>query len=142
MDWHSITGLAQGQGTVFWAAGAAVSLGLTLLVVALGQALRQQLRRGRARARVASPPETAVTPPARLPDAMAAYAASSRTAAAPGDPDREEGSLALLLRRLQQAGDRLEEIAGDLDVAESQAAASSLKSDLQDVEYVFRASGS
>ena len=55
---------------------------------------------------------------------------------------RHEGdSLALLLRRLQSAGDRLEEIARDAAGEIPTPGESVLKEDLQDVEYVFRASG-
>ncbi len=137
MDWNNLTSLAEGQGTVFWVGTVAVSLGLTLLVTALVQALRQTTRR---RATAAAPlptPPPAETLPSR--DAIQAYAASDppRPAVSAGD-----GSVALLLRRLQQAGDRLEEIAGDLDASAAFEAVSGLKSGTQDVEYVFRASGS
>jgi hypothetical protein len=135
MDWNNLTSLAEGQGTVFWVATVAVSLGLTMLVTALVQALRQATRR-RATSAAPTPPPAEVRP-AR--EAVQAYAASDPPppAAAP-----EDSSVALLLRRLQQAGDRLEEIAGDLDASAAFDAVSGLKSEPLDVEYVFRASGS
>ena len=58
--------------------------------------------------------------------------------------ERNEGFLDrhyLLLRRLQSAGDRLEEIARDAAGEIPTPGESVLKEDLQDVEYVFRASG-
>lgn len=138
MDWNSITTLAQAQGTVFWIATAAVSLGLTLLVVALVQAARQRVGGKRRDAR-ATAPAVAAPAPAVAGHATAAYAQQGAAMAPPVD---EDGSLAMMLRRLQQAGDRLEEIAADREAAPTMAAVSALKSEFQDVEYVFRASGS
>lgn len=142
MDWNSIASTAQQQGAIFWVAAAAVALGVTLLVVAVGQAL---LRAGR---------RTIVPTPAEEPEPAPATAgpttvevASSDARAVENDRDTyqvvaEDHSLALLLRRLQQAGDRLEEMAQDLDVQPALDPGSSLKSEPELVEYVFRASGS
>lgn len=136
MDWNSITTLAQAQGTVFWVASAAVSLGLTLLVVALVQAARQRLAR-RTVAAATSPREAPA--PVVTTQAAAAYAEHEAPVSPLADDD---SSLVMMLRRLQQAGDRLEEIAADRTTSDGRATASALKSGFQDVEYVFRASGS
>jgi hypothetical protein len=138
MDWNSITTLAQGQGTVFWVATAAVSLGLTLLVVALMHALVQKASRRPARAPMT--PVQATPIQAAPPQAAAAYATQLDPPATL--PDEDDSSLVLMLRRLQQAGDRLEEIAGDREAILGHGHTSALKSGFQDVEYVFRASGS
>jgi len=148
MDFNSITSLASEQGPVFWAAAAAVSLGLTLLVVASLQSLRRLIGNRRpvqAAVSVAPPAEEipaadAATRPTATPEtAQGAYEATTVTAT-PSNP--ENSSMALLLRRLQSAGDRLEEIASDLDTSAALAHDSLLKSEPRDVEYVFRASGS
>lgn len=138
MDLNSITTLAQGQGTVFWVATAAVSLGLTLLTVAVMHALVQRVARRRGAAAMA--PAHAAPIPAAPPQVAAAYATQQAPPATL--PDDDDSSLALMLRRLQQAGDRLEEIAGDREAMLGHGHASALKSGFQDVEYVFRASGS
>lgn len=148
MDLNSISQLAGEQGPVFWAAAAAVSLGLTLLVVALVQTL---VRMVSARAHVktlnvdAAAPEA---PPVSTPEPTPTTPEFVQTAYAAGDSaptnqrPEEDSSLAILLRRLQSAGDRLEEIAGDLETAALMDDRSSLKSEPRAVEYVFRASGS
>lgn len=144
MDWNSITTHAQAQGTVFWVASAAVSVGLTLLVVALVQAARQRLGRSQRQAGATTPTVAAVAP-VTARQATAAYAehAGPEDIEAPAPPSiDEDGALVMMLRRLQQAGDRLEEIAADRESAPSMASASALKSGFQDVEYVFRASSS
>lgn len=138
MDWNGITTLAQGQGTVFWVATAAVSLGLTLLVVALLHAVVQRAARRRAAAAMTSAPAAPI--PTAASQVAAAYAAEQAPLATP--PEDESSSLVLMLRRLQQAGDRLEEIAGDREATLGHGHTSALKSGFQDVEYVFRASGS
>jgi len=144
MDFSSISELARSQGPVFWVATVAIALGATLLVVALVQQLRRVLA-AKLAVRVVKPkpmapvvdsepdtyePSLPVTAPLPQP-------------APPASPFEDTGdySLALLLRRLQSAGDRLEEIAGDLRGQNPLVDESGLKEDLQDVEYVFRASG-
>ena len=142
MEPSSLLELARNQGPVFWVAAAAVALGATLLVMALAQFVRQR-RAGRG---AAVDSVEIITPPA-TPDLdtyvpttplLAQEFVPAVPAGAPGGGDH---SLALLLRRLQSAGDRLEEVAGDFRPEESDRRESGLKDSLQDVEYVFRASG-
>ena len=139
MEPSSLLELARTQGPVFWVAAATVALGATLLVTALTQFLRNRLAAGVDEVDsvpVTTPPATdvyvATTPPV-APEFVATPPAGLSTG---GDL-----SLALLLRRLQSAGDRLEEVAGDLWHDESDRDKSGLKEPLRDVEYVFRASG-
>jgi hypothetical protein len=146
MDFQNLLELARGQGLVFWAATGAIALGATLLVVALTQYLRRSLGRGVRRVVVAPPVSSA--PPAppvavEVARAAAAYEPSTRAPLAALSPtdEAEEPSLALLLRRLQTAGDRLEEIAGEVQAHRRQGSESTLKEDLQAVEYVFKACG-
>lgn len=169
MEPSNLLELAKSQGPVFWVAAVAIALGATLLVVALGQFLRHRFEAGllgRSAVKVITPPTTPAetyeptqppVPPAMMSNDPLAEAAPTRSAAAPTpaptprprfEPEFEprdsvggDYSLALLLRRLQTAGDRLEEMAGDLRSVESGPEESALKDDLRDVEYVFRASG-
>ena len=151
MDLDSLSQLARTQGPIFWAATVSIALGATLLVVALVQHLRRRLERA-SRLQVVVP--AASVPPAAT-DRTAAAADVYRpaapslagpipaadTARAGGATGMGEQSLALLLRRLQAAGDHLEELAGDLVGENPLGAESGLKDATQDVEYVFRASG-
>lgn len=143
MDWNSIVELAGRQGMVFWIASAAISLGLTLLAAALVQGLRQKRRALRPRSADAATSAPAPVPaaPQRAQDAASAPATAAAAAAYRAVEPRgeDDGSLALLLRRLQSAGDRLEEVATDLEAATVGVGISGLKSSLQDVEYVFKA---
>jgi hypothetical protein len=148
MDLSSLGQLARTQGPLFWTAVTAIALGATLLVVALVQMLRAS------RAARVGPGRAGATPDS--PGAAAAVgtgvdrldgADPARGATEP-HPAREEiavdpadRSLALLLRRLQAAGDRLEELAGDLEEPPAARQESALKEGFRDVEYVFKASG-
>ncbi len=150
MDFTGITQLARSQGPVFWIATAAIALGATLLVVALVQQLRRVLAARRALmpatadptpalAVAANDPAPDVYQPSQPPLSATSPASRPETLAADSSGDL---SLALMLRRLQSAGDRLEEIVGDLQGEKPLADDSDLKEDLPEVEYVFRASGS
>jgi len=147
MDLSRILELAAARGSVFWIAAGAVALGAALLAASLVQYLRRRLASGwlgrlRVAGRRPTPADAAAPGGAVAPaEAVAAYlaAGSPRTLTAGTGPD--EPSLALLLRRLQAAGDRLEEIAGDLASQRGIAAESFLKENSPDVEYVFKASG-
>ena len=142
MEPSSLLELARSQGPVFWVAAVAIALGTTLLVMALAQFLRSRLAAGRGGidpARSTPPPAASAadvyvptTPPVAMESAPRLPA---------GPPLGDDHSLALLLRRLQSAGDRLEEVAGDLWHDEPGRNESALKDPLGDVEYVFRASG-
>ncbi len=149
MELTSLLAAARAQGPVFWAATGAIALGLTLLLVAVLHRLPRPRRRRRTRTETGPP---ASSPAASAPEVAAA--AQARTAyqdapaaprgvlASPGlDHDPAERSLALLLRRLQSAGDRLEELAGSVPAADLAAPQSGLKDAAPDVEYVFRACG-
>ncbi|MBD3221102.1 hypothetical protein GF314_07635 [bacterium] len=156
MDWTTITELASEQGAVFWAAAAAIALGLTLLLAALVQGARQAMVRRRGSPTAGAPaadpaPAGPSSPAPGVPGAPASTASIDQAAAttayaAPGGwatpAAQGDESLALLLRRLQAAGDHLEQIAADLGQAPVADVVSPLKSSLQDVEYVFRAGGS
>jgi len=149
MNLHDISQLARSQGPVFWIATAAIALGATLLVVALVQQLRRsvgnRLERARSFRMVQAVPKPDSVPEADVYEATPSLAVAPPALRATLPPavgdDPGDYSLALLLRRLQSAGDRLEEIAGDLNGEIPPAEESGLKEDLQDVEYVFRASG-
>lgn len=156
MDWQTMIEAARGQGPGFWLAAGAVALGATLLLLSLALGLKRLLA-GRCAPAPAPPPRQATDiAPARAAtgEAVGAYAAQQASAAAdagapastpPSAAAAGSDSLALLLRRLQSAGDRLEQIAEDLTPDQlapgDGAAGSALKSELQEVEYVFRASG-
>jgi len=144
----SLIAAARDQGPVVWAAVAAIALGLTLILVALWQ------RRPRRQAATPPPPAVAAPTTAAATAAADAYAAAAPAAGDPAagfarpaaarfaDPDElAEQSLALMLRRLQAAGDRLEELAADLGHETAARGESVLKDTLQDVEYVFKACG-
>ncbi len=144
MDFSSISELARSQGPVFWVATVAIALGATLLVVALVQLLRRVLAAKRDVRIVMPDPVVQVVdnePDTYKPTLPVTTPAPRAAAPAPAYEESGDYSLALMLRRLQSAGDRLEEIAGDLKVQNPLADDSGLKEDLQDVEYVFRASG-
>ena len=145
MELTSIIEMARTQGTVFWAGAVAVALGATLLVVAVAQQLgriaaaRLAARRPGGVADVADETDTYTPsmPPQPAADVEAtldAVAAVTREAEQP----HAEQSLALLLRRLQSAGDRLEEISRDVAMP-ADADQTALKDTLEDVEYVFKA---
>ena len=149
MDLSTILELAQDQGIVFWGAAAAIALGATLLVVALAQQIRGLLA-GRLQRRsqpatsaipVAGTPATEVsTPPAAvMTTSDDLYVPTTASLASRPIAAGEEPSLALLLRRLQSAGDRLEEIAGEIQTSRGEQHETMLKDDLQEVEYVFKA---
>jgi hypothetical protein len=147
MDWQGIIGSAGQQNAIFWGGAAAVALGSALLVATLGARLRQRLRRPFALPRI----------PAR--QAAAAYQASERTDSDLSLPNSESAaaglalaarvlaetavppapSLAILLRRLQLAGDRLEEVAQAVAQDNDDLDDTRLKEDTNEVEYVFKA---
>jgi len=147
MDWHDLLGRAAQQNAVFWAGAAAVALGFALLAATLLTQVRQKLRRPFAWPRL----------PARL--AAAAYEAPGTTnpsappsrgaAATPGlvppaqalpeTQDPPAPSLAILLRRLQLAGDRFEEVMRAAAEDDASRYDTGVKEDLPEVEYVFKA---
>jgi hypothetical protein len=156
MDWQTMIEAARGQGPGFWMAAGAVALGATLLLVSLAMGLKRVLA-GRSAATPTMPAQAtadADVATAATDQAVEAYAAQQGSAVAdvavkptmpPTAGAAGNDSLALLLRRLQSAGDRLEQIAEDLTpdqlASGDGAAGSALKSEFQEVEYVFRASG-
>ena len=142
MDLNSILELAAARGPVFWAAAGAIALGAALLAAALLQLLRglnlHFKRPAAATAVAASADPGAPEADVYVPTAVNAAASAARTVRT---PDEGDSSLALMLRRLQSAGDRLEEIAADLGVERGLSPESALKEDPADVEYVFKACG-
>ena len=142
MDPSSLQELARSQGPVFWVAAAAIALGVTLLVVALVQLLRRRLNARLAGDESAPRSTPNLAPTADIYVPTQPLVKPEFTTPEPAvQPVGGEQSLALLLRRLQSAGDRLEEVAGDLRHDESNRDESGLKEPHLDVEYVFRASG-
>jgi len=133
MDLHTVLETAAAQGTVFWFAGAAIAAGTALLVVALVLLGRRRPRRA------ATPARSSMVIPAAVAPVTGGSYQPARRVASPAGP--EEPSLALLLRRLQAAGDRLEGIAGELAATVAPGSESGLKATLPDVEYVFKATG-
>lgn len=141
MNWQGMIDLAREQTPVFWVAVAALSLGLTLLVAAAVQKGRDLRRQG---IPDSIPKALAPEPPKKVayPEIARVIAAYEAEATPTHHVSPEDGSAAVLLRRLQHAGDRLEEIAARLEDFDTIESVSGLKSDAQDVDYVFRASGS
>jgi hypothetical protein len=149
MELTSIIDLASTQGAVFWAGAVAVALGATLLVVAVAQQLgriaatRLATRRGATTgtntpgASGEADTYTPSMPPKPAVEAEEEAVAASIVEAVEDLPPADQ-SLALLLRRLQSAGDRLEEISRDIVVAVD-TDETGLKEPVEDVEYVFKA---
>ena len=137
MDLSTVMELAGSRQPVFWAAAGAIALGAAFLAAALVMLVRRA--RGESEPSRVAPAqpaaEVATTPPTDVYQ-------PTRPVKVPSPQAGEAPSLALLLRRLQAAGDRLEDIAGDLEAAASFSPDSPLKDTCQDVEYVFKASGS
>ena len=135
---HDIVAQLAARQTMFWVASVLLAMGAACLAACLMMLVR--------RSRIA----------ARTPDAVKVLEKTEsefldRPAGSPGLAPKEsllrpsgcaeEPSLPLLLRRLQAAGDRLEEIAGDLDAAASAPDEYALKERARGVEYVFKARG-
>ncbi len=149
MDWQGILGNAGQQNAIFWGGAAAVALGFTLLLATVVTRLRHRLhfRRPFALPRVAvrqaaaayhasatnTPAETPPRVENPLSELVLAARALADTEAAPAP------SLAILLRRLQLAGDRLEEVARAVCEDEDDLADAGLKDGASEVEYVFKA---
>lgn len=123
--------------TLFWIATGALALGAAFLTAALVILVR---RAGHAARRRRLEPAISPAAAALGPRGEASLAATFKLA--PPTAPMEQPSLALLLRRLQAAGDHLEEIAGDLEAAAREPEELVLKEGAADVEYVFRATGS
>jgi hypothetical protein len=138
MDLSNLGELAASRDPLFWAASAAIAMGAGCLTASLVLVLRRA-RLGAGRRRSEPQPRPAAV--ARATGAADQYVPLQPARAMPRTLV-EAPSLALLLRRLQAAGDRLEDIAADLDLAVSFDPDSLLKEPLPDVEYVFKASGS
>jgi hypothetical protein len=147
MDWQGILGSAGRQNALFWAGAAAVALGATLLVATLAARLRQRRRSAGTRisarqvaAAYGAGQQTTVPASSPVPAADAAVMATvARALAETSAPPAP--SLAILLRRLQLAGDRLEEVAREAALDEDAFDDPALKEAPLEVEYVFRASG-
>ncbi len=163
MSWNQIQTLFDGQGLIFWAALAAVALGLTLLSVSIFFQVRKMLansgylkRRQAAKAARAiesevsaaveiQAPRITVTDdgyqaegfiPTAIPAATPAAVAPATSAPVASDP-----RLAGLLTRLKSSADRLDRIHGSLghNGARPQAVADSLlKGISEDVDYVYK----
>ena len=142
----SLVEMARSQGPFFWGAVAAIALGITFLLVASVLALRARIRRGRRLAAPLRERSTGVQQPASATPLATAIGTDVATAyeptRRPSNGALATPSAAMMLRRLQAAGDRLEEFADEIGNDRAKDSLYTLKSDLQDVEYVFRASGS
>lgn len=150
MELSNLAELAASRQPIFWAATAAIALGSACLTASFVLLLRR-LRPRRHRPQTAAGGRQDETAAADTPAIRAATARASSAAdryeplqpvRAAASADAQVPSLALLLRRLQAAGDRLDDIVADLDHAASFDPESLLKDALPDVEYVFKASGS
>lgn len=160
MNWDGILGSAGQQNAIFWGGAAAVALGGALLVATLVARVRDRLRRPLAlprfpanRAAAAYGAASAATPPP-IGRPSASHLSGAPPAAPPADPEGvvlaaaahalaatsspPAPSLAILLRRLQLAGDRLEEVARGLD-ADDRDPDEALAATAEEVEYVFKA---
>ncbi len=149
-----VLGFLQGHNSwLFWAALAAITCGLSLLLTGVYLHVRRLWRQGLRHSRGPRPvPDQA---PAVLQTAASAgYQPPGGLPAAPTGPvtsppakdfrsdEREltSGSLPVVLKRLRQATDGLEAVAGELLASDHARPESSLKHLAGDVEYVFKAS--
>jgi hypothetical protein len=151
MDWQGILGSAGQQNAIFWGGAAAVALGLTLLLATVVTRLRRRLRWRRpfslpripalqAAGAYQAAGATGVKPVAAPADSAAAgLAIAARILAEAAVPPAP--SLAILLRRLQLAGDRLEEVARSVSDDVDDFDDADLKDHPLEVEYVFKACG-
>jgi hypothetical protein len=117
-----------------------MALGATMLLVALAQVARRHLATAAA-AKTVTPPATPEPAAPAAPTTESPAAPPQRAQPSFAGPPSGDCSLALLLRRLQSAGDQLEEVAGDLRGSDRARDDSGLKEPPAAVEYVFRASG-
>ncbi len=150
MNWNQIQTLFDGQGIVFWAALAAVALGLTLLSVSIFFQARKMVgsrkflrRKTTTQAPVASPVATA-TP--RITVTEDVYEATgfvpAATTDAPASAPAADPRLANLLQRLKSSADRLDRIhssLGRIDALSATTTDSRLKPICEEVDYVYRA---
>jgi hypothetical protein len=149
VNWNQIQTLFDGQGIVFWAALAAVALGLTLLSVSIFFQAQKMVgsrkflrRKTTTQAPVASPVATA-TP--RITVTEDVYEARgfvpAATTGAPASAPAADLRLANLLRRLKSSADRLDRIhvsLGRNDGLSATATESPLKTASEEVDYVYR----
>ena len=130
MDLKTTLDTLGAQGTAYWAAAAAVALGLTLLAIA-GLLQWRRLRERRAGPRAHRPARSAPSS-----GVLAAYAAQHTPPAAPAAPvPAAENELA---NRLRAATDRLAAVHAALAARDRLADGSDLKPTASHVEYVFR----
>ncbi len=153
MNGHGWVQAMVGQTSVFWLATGAIALGLTLMLVAAGFALKRRFARARQphrpgalaalaayRAAGKAAPTAAEPAPAHPTPPLAARGSLGPRVAP--IPAADLPSLALLLRRLHSAGDRLEDVARDLAGDLEDMPEPALKVAPVEVEYVFKACGS
>ncbi len=149
MNWSQIQTLFDGQGIVFWAALAAVALGLTLLSVSIFFQVRKMvgsrpfLRRKSTTEAAAASPIAAVAP--RITVTEDVYEATgfvpAATTAAPAPAPAADPMLTNLLQRLKSSADRLDRIHGSLGRSTGLTATttdSPLKTSSEEVDYVYR----
>lgn len=144
--------LQEDHGLIFWAAFTVMAIGVSLLVAVGFVQLRRVvpkfgslgiLKWNRQRQPLSLKPPIhrsgrATRPPdsARSAPPKASIASTRQTP----QPEPLNGSLPVLLRRLQSAADRLEKMADDLSGSSVHDSESSLKQLPGEVEYVFKAS--
>ncbi len=153
MNWSQIQTLFDGQGIVFWAALAAVALGLTLLSVSIFFQVRKMvgsrpfLRRqsttetAAARPIAAAAPRITVTEDVYEATGFVPAATTAAPAPAPASSPAADPMLANLLQRLKSSADRLDRIHGSLGRSAGLTATttdSSLKTSSEEVDYVHR----
>lgn len=122
---------------VFWVGAGILAAGVSCLAASLVMLLRRRRSTARRDWCGGGHGKTAGDPPAAATTVLPAGVSERRSF--PGS--LAESSSALLLRRLRLAGDRLDEIAGDLETLPGLNAESGLKGRGSDVEYVFKATG-
>ena len=149
MNWNQIQTLFDGQGIVFWAALAAVALGLTLLSVSIYLQVRKMVgsrkflrRKTTTQAPVANPVATA-TPRITVSEDVneATGLVPAATTGAPASAPAADPRLANLLQRLKSSADRLDRIHGSLGRIDDLSATttdSPLKPISEEVDYVYR----
>lgn len=143
MNWDLIQNLFDGQGLVFWAAVAAVALGLTMLSVSIVFQLRRVF--GHRRPRIRRPRRgaaKAVTAP-RVTVTTDGYQAAAHLPEPPAAAGRTDSDPLLnsLRDRLKTAADRLERIHGSLDgvsAGRRTAPHSGLKDPASTVDYIYK----
>ncbi len=145
MNLNQILSLFDGQGIVFWSAVTAVTLGLTMLSVAIVFQVRKMLKSRTlgfvARNQMKTAPENTPEAGPRITVTDEGYRADGFVPAVPA-PASSDPLLSSLLERLQTSADRLERIhvsLGQGSGGRKPANDSVLKAAGDEVDYVYQA---